>query len=718
MKAKAAVSIVLSAFLTLLALVPPGAGEEHSFTFYLLKVASIGFPTWQLQKDAWRVNELKVFRDKLYIGYGDYGVNTGPTDVLTYDLLKEEFGKEFTVDEEAIDRFVVLDGKLVIPGVDATESWDFGNVYVQTETGWRKHRTVPRGLHVFDLASYRKKWYAGIGSNFEFGKGEPPAFGAILSSADEGATWGLEYGTPSDKQSVFRVNALSAFKDKLYGFPFAYTGMAKDEIPKEFWSYLGKPYGMQDGKELYLVLLSDPLGEADAVVYDGKAWKPLNLIPGPNVLRVTPFVYKDKLLLSVVFGTYAASLPDYVALHKKLPPHVSSALYVYDGEKVQRLPFAYDQIRDVVIREDRLFLLVLMEGRYWIVEGRDLKTFTRYLLPQSLEEPLSLEYNGNSFYVGLKDGNIMKTVGFEAIADVAAAENEQPCRIFGGGELPRDGKRYWAAVTDWQEWGKPANFSGEVTPYNLVQVTTRNASGLVIYPPKCLIDSLKPVTLILDGQEVYRGRMNRGTEFTCTRRADGTWKARKGDGRIEDFRPARKVVGKTTIDLTRKGENPTAGLWKAEAVRWAAGAEVALINAGGIRKDLKKGNILVEDLFDLGYRNTLCTLRVKGKTLKEWLAKSLALPEGDRVIVAGCEFTYEAHSDPKQNKLVSASLDPERDYLVATSNYLVSEAKEYFGEEIKAQDTKTLEPLALLRWLDRFEKIGTPTPRVTVIRAK
>ena len=105
--------------------------------------SSIGFPAGnQCEQAAWKVNELKLFDGKLFVGHGDYGVNTGPTDILYYDFEREAFVKEFTIDDEAIVRFRIIDDMLTVPGVDSTESWDFGNVYIRTEEGWVKKRTV------------------------------------------------------------------------------------------------------------------------------------------------------------------------------------------------------------------------------------------------------------------------------------------------------------------------------------------------------------------------------------------------------------------------------------------------------------------------------------------------------------------------------------------------------------------------------------------------
>ena len=708
--------LLLSGMLAASGLFCSSTQGEQPTQYYLLKVASIGFPTSPYQKDAWKINELKIFQNRLYIGYGDYTVNTGPTDVLSYDLVKHEFHKEFTADDEAIDRYVVLDGKLAFPGVDATESWDFGNVYILTDKGWRKHRTVPRGLHVLDIVSFNKKWYACIGTLFDYGKGESEAIGAVISSTDEGATWVFEYGTPSDKNSVFRVGTMAVFKDRLYGFPFAYTEMTKDEIPQSYRPYLGMPISVENGKEHYLVLLPDPLGSPDGIVYEGTSWKPQDFIPEPNVVRVTPFLFQDKLILSVVFGTYISSLPDYISLHRKLPPNASTALYVYDGREAKKLDFAFDRIADILVKEDKLFLLVLKEGRYGIAETRDLHTFNYYLLPRALDDPLSLEYDDSGFYIGTKDGNIFKTVDFEPISNPAEAKEIQPTRIYGGAELPRDGKRYWGAISEWQEWGKPATFSCELGPDNVIGVTTKNVAKLSIFVPQSQLNTGKPLTLMVDGQKGFEGYLNGRSELICSRNDKGIWKVHAGTGTAEGFKPTRKVVGKADLDLIRTGDDPPSGLWRAEVLRWFTNADIGIVNRSGAKKDLKKGDILLEDLLDSSYRNSIRTFRVKGQKLRDLISKNLTLPEEDRVQVAGFEFSLRSFPDPKKNILVSFPLDPEKDYLVATYDYLINESKDYFGEELKAEDSGVREPEAMIKWLAKYKKVGPLKPRIKVIK--
>ena len=97
------------------------------------------------------------------------------------DFAKQEFVKEYTVDEEAIVRYRRYGNRLYLPGTDSRESWEFGNLYVHEASGWKKYRTIPRGMHVFDFAEFAGRWYVATGSYF--GDSETgPKVGAIYSS--------------------------------------------------------------------------------------------------------------------------------------------------------------------------------------------------------------------------------------------------------------------------------------------------------------------------------------------------------------------------------------------------------------------------------------------------------------------------------------------------------------------------------------------------------
>ncbi len=134
--------------------------------------------------------DLQVVQDRVLIASGDAWKNSGTNiqkiDVVSYSS-NNFFTKEFTVDDEQIHRFIVLGAKVLIPGFDPLEDWSLGNFYT-LETGclapvpcWSKIRTIPFGVHTYDLIEFENKLFVTIG-----GYETKPS---LLESDDAGRTW-------------------------------------------------------------------------------------------------------------------------------------------------------------------------------------------------------------------------------------------------------------------------------------------------------------------------------------------------------------------------------------------------------------------------------------------------------------------------------------------------------------------------------------------------
>ncbi len=108
--------------------------------------------------------DMAVFDGKLYVGSGDYGDNTGPCDVWQYDPATQEWTVSGTVDDEAVANFELIDGRLIITGTDPMAGWENGSFYALTADGWTIDRTVPFGVHMFDIAQFQGKTFYGIGN--------------------------------------------------------------------------------------------------------------------------------------------------------------------------------------------------------------------------------------------------------------------------------------------------------------------------------------------------------------------------------------------------------------------------------------------------------------------------------------------------------------------------------------------------------------------------
>jgi hypothetical protein len=386
-----------TALLTIIILCSPCIGKAAESE---LQLVPLGQPTAEKVEVARKINELKLHNNRLYLGHGDYSANTGPTDVIYYDLASKEFVSDFTVDEEAIMRYRVINDRLVIPGVDATESHDFANVYVNGNDGWTKHRTVAQGLHVFDVVSYRNRWYAATGSEMGPTKNDSFAVGMVMSSGNRGASWRSEYVAPSDVRLVYRINHLAAFQDRLFGFGYAFGQVPKAAIPEADRSSLGKPRIVNDW-ELYDIEYDDPFGESETIVFDGFTWKQRDLIPDAHITRIRPIVFGNHLLLVVSVGRYRTE---------------SQRLYSFDGEKVEPVGIEFERVLDMIASHGRLLLLIQKHDRQWIAWSENSETWQQLLLPTDIR-PISLEYDGESYYLGCRDGSLFRIATNDAKTD-------------------------------------------------------------------------------------------------------------------------------------------------------------------------------------------------------------------------------------------------------------------------------------------------------------
>jgi hypothetical protein len=135
--------------------------------------------------------DMQAWNGRIYLGHGDSGSNAGPIDVWYYAPGQTRFVNEFSVDDEQISRYCRIGDSLFIPGHDAMESWDFGNIYVNESAGWQKLRTIPNAIHVYDLAMYEGRLYA-VGSG-ELPGGSTTLDGGFIGVSDDGGwSWGID----------------------------------------------------------------------------------------------------------------------------------------------------------------------------------------------------------------------------------------------------------------------------------------------------------------------------------------------------------------------------------------------------------------------------------------------------------------------------------------------------------------------------------------------
>jgi 5'-nucleotidase/UDP-sugar diphosphatase len=121
---------------------------------------------------------------------------------------------------------------------------------------------------------------------------------------------------------------------------------------------------------------------------------------------------------------------------------------------------------------------------------------------------------------------------------------------------------------------------------------------------------------------------------------------------------------------------------------------VAIINGGGIRASIRKGEIRVKEIYlALPFDNYIVAIKLTGRQIREALEHGISAveeEEGRFPQVSGLTFIYsplnQAGSRVKEVLVAGRPIDLEKEYIVATNDFLAVGGDGYkaFGEAIKS----------------------------------
>lgn len=192
------------------------------------------------------------------------------------------------------------------------------------------------------------------------------------------------------------------------------------------------------------------------------------------------------------------------------------------------------------------------------------------------------------------------------------------------------------------------------------------------------------------------------------------------EGHLEEIKPEKGKEDKATLAIVKKykervdavlnesigeaemdldGENvrkreTNLGNFIADIMRRASMADVTLINGGGIRTSIKKGEVRVKDVYSvLPFDNYIVAIKLTGKQIREALEHGVSAvedEEGRFPQVSGLTFKYSPSekrgSRIKEISVAGRPIDLDREYIVATNDFLAVGGDGYkaFGEAIKS----------------------------------
>lgn len=160
-----------------------------------------------------------------------------------------------------------------------------------------------------------------------------------------------------------------------------------------------------------------------------------------------------------------------------------------------------------------------------------------------------------------------------------------------------------------------------------------------------------------------------------------------------------QVVGKTAVALEGKREivrtsQTNLGTLIANAMLYVTGADVALMNGGGIRDSIPAGDITKKQIFTVQpFGNYIQTGKVKGSEFKAILENGvgkLPAPDGRFPHLANLTYTLDASKpagDRVSNIMIGGKpVDPDKEYVLATLNFIFNGGDDYRMLVGKAQN--------------------------------
>lgn len=338
------------------------------------------------------IQDLAVFEDRLYLGFGDATANAGrvfpiPLRAFAQPEDAAPFDEPLVVGEEAIAHFRASADALYVPGVDATEDAFLGNVFVKVKGApWVRRRAVPGGVHVHDVTEHRGELFAcGSGATNADDWRRLAVHAYLWRSRDRGVTWSIvDASLNDDEPGDRRWTHLLSIGGLLLGFGY-HAGST------------GRLSGVLDG--VWTEGAFEPLGVVtDAVVLG--AW-PFDADAGLlSVVRVDGARrYESRVLRAAANGrgdggaAVGAQAPG--ALIGKT---LLDAFSVAPGELL------------LLVADGDVFPRPARPTRVRLLHTRDLSTFSELLAADEPRWPTALAYWRAGLYVGLADGRVLRSV--------------------------------------------------------------------------------------------------------------------------------------------------------------------------------------------------------------------------------------------------------------------------------------------------------------------
>jgi 2',3'-cyclic-nucleotide 2'-phosphodiesterase (5'-nucleotidase family) len=188
---------------------------------------------------------------------------------------------------------------------------------------------------------------------------------------------------------------------------------------------------------------------------------------------------------------------------------------------------------------------------------------------------------------------------------------------------------------------------------------------------------------------------------------DSMAEALVGRYRPEVERLSRKVIARLDDSLLTRGDEYPLGGLIADAWRVATGADFAVMNRGGVRRELYPGPITYGQLFELQpFGNTLVRVDLTGRDLRLIMERSLAGSRPD-LFPSGFTVRYDRARPPGQRVIElrrsnGEPIDSARRYTLGITNFMAAGGNGYtMVTRLPQIEVGQLDLDAMISWFER-----------------
>lgn len=202
---------------------------------------------------------------------------------------------------------------------------------------------------------------------------------------------------------------------------------------------------------------------------------------------------------------------------------------------------------------------------------------------------------------------------------------------------------------------------------------------------------------------------------------DSTWDARPDSAAVALLLPyvnkvdsaMQHVLGRAAVSMEAGRPESLLSNLIADVLRKAAAktlgrpADMGLVNMGGLRSSLTRGDITLENVYEiLPFENTLCVMTLKGRVLRQ-LFENIAVRRGEGV--SGVKLVVSEDGRLLEASVGGQPVDDERTYTVATLDYLAEGNDGMYA--LRQAESSVCPPDATLRslfigYVERLAKQG------------